>query len=80
MVVYETISELMKERVKYITEDDSNYYVMLDMQPGEIYHDEIWVVNKRTKKVSFMSSITYAFEIHDYTRPVDITTFEKSLE
>lgn len=74
--VYESLAELLDQKVLNVTEDDANYYVELEAE--NFYDNTIWVANKRTGKVTWMLLTEY-FGIEDNTTPVDPDELKESL-
>jgi len=70
-----TFEELLKQDISYITEDANSYYVKLT--PTDNYDDSLWVINKQTMEVSYMSCIDYGLDIHESTTPVNPDTLRK---
>ena len=79
---YNSIYDLLEDEtnIACITEDKANYYVLMGARPGELYHDEIWVVNKQTRQVSLMGYIPYMLDIEGQTTSVELSTFKESLK
>lgn len=73
---YESFEELLDADVDSITEDKKNYYVML--KPEQTYDCTVWVVNKRTRRVSFMHYIQYAYSVMDYVTSVNIESIKRA--
>ena len=78
--VYNTVAELLKEDIEFITEDNDNYYVMLAIRPNEVYHDEIWVINKQNKDVKYMGLIPYMLDLEDKVKLVDLSVFKERIK
>lgn len=66
-----TFDELLNMDIYNITEDEKNYYIKLELEEGETYDNSLWVVDKKTKAVSYMLATDYMVFIHDKTKPVD---------
>lgn len=71
-----TFEELLNSRIYMMTEDKNHYYIKLDTDYN--YDDSLWVVDKKSKNVSYMSNMEYVFSgTHDNTKPVDPETLRR---
>jgi len=74
---YETFEELLKAEIISFTEDKENYYIRL--VPEQTFENTIWVVNKKTKNVSWIAFTVYICNIIDKVTPVDIEKIKKRI-
>lgn len=76
LMQYETFDELLSTKIHEMTEDRNNYYIIVHYD--DPYHNTVWIVDKRTKRVSQMSLIKYMMDIMDNTKPVDPETLRRA--
>lgn len=76
LMQYETFDELLSAKINEITEDSKNYYI--DVLYDDPYNNTMWIVDKRTERVSQMSLIDYMLNIMDNTKPVDPETLKRA--
>lgn len=72
---YETFDELLNADIMEMTEDVDNYYILT--KPQQYYENNIWIVNKKTKEVSFMYYIQYVINIMEKVSPVNPETLKR---
>lgn len=72
---YETFDELLKADIIEFTEDGTNYYIRT--KPQQYYENNIWIVNKKTKKVSFMYYTEYLGDYMENVTPIDPATLKR---
>jgi len=67
----------LNEKIYYVREDAENYYFKLDTK--EYYDDSLWVANKKTKKVSYMSCMDFVLNgLYDDTIEVNVSALKVS--
>ncbi len=77
--VYGSLKELLHEKIFWIREDDVNYYVCLESNPGQYYNNITWVVNKNTDNVTFMGFTDFIREgLFEKTTLVDPETLKRA--
>ena len=54
-----TFEELLDANIHAAYEDENNYYISINS--NDVYDDALWVINKKTKDVSYMSCIEFMF-------------------
>lgn len=67
--VYETLEDLIHKGITGVCEDQDNYYV--GVKKNDYYDTAIWIVNKKTLKVSLGDYIDFMLDIEDKAKPVD---------
>ncbi len=67
-IVYETLEELLKENIAWISEYEGFYYVKL---VKEYEDDSVWKVDKKTGKASYMQFPLYLVTIQDKAKNID---------
>lgn len=72
---YETFDELLNADIIEITEDADNYYILT--KPQQYYENNIWIVNKKTEKVSFMYYTQYLGDYIENVTPVNPETLKR---
>lgn len=75
-VEYETLDELLSSDPIEIYEDEDNYYFSL--KPDGLYDNSMWVVDKKSKNVSFMYFTQFIVERLDKARKITINEIEKT--
>ena len=73
-MIYNSLEELLKEEILYMSEYDGSYYIKL--KPKEEYDNSMWKVDIRTGKVSYMLFTDY-LEIMDKAKEIDPSTFKR---
>jgi len=84
--MYESVKEIVKEiqssGCSWIREDNDNYYVALVAENEQ--DDSLWIVNKKTKQVTYMSVLLFLIDpvdgeksLADVTKIVKVETFLK---
>ncbi len=73
---YETFDELLNADVLFITEDEKNYYIRV--KPERFFDNCVWVVDKDTKKVSFIYYTDYLVDVIDHAVPVDLQFLKRA--
>lgn len=78
LMQYETFDEILNAEIVQATEYGDNYYFIVKYD--DIYHNTVWVVNRKTEEVSSMSLIDYMFisEIEDKATPIDPKTLKRA--
>lgn len=74
VVVYETIEDLLDADIQFVSDCGDNLYVKL--KPDNYYDNSIWVVDKKTKKVSFMLFTGY-IDYKAQAKPSDRQALER---
>lgn len=72
---YNSLDDLLKEEVNFVTEYDGFYYVKL--KPKYFYENSIWKVNKKTGEVSYMMFTEYIINVVRLATPVDLDTLKR---
>lgn len=79
-IIYETLAELLSAGITYAAEYEGNYYIKVRPAPdryssdGICYDNEIWKVDKKTGKASYMMFTQYILMFEDKATPVDPET------
>ena len=76
VVIYETFEDLLDADIDFISENEQNYYIRIKSKA--FYDDNMWAVDKKTNKVSFIGYINYMLNIMDNTKPVDPETLKRA--
>ena len=78
LMKYETFDEILDAEITYAAEYGNNYYFTIKC--NDPYANTVWVVDKKTKKVSSVSLIDYMFisAIEDKATPIDWKTLKRA--
>ena len=75
LVVYESLTELIKKGITGAWEFEDNYYIAVPSD--DPYRNVIWIVNKKTGQVSSMM-LTMFFDLLDKAKPIDPETLKRA--
>lgn len=54
-----SLDEILNEKIKYASEDPSNFYVAIDDPAGGYFDNRIYIINKKTGKVTLENASRY---------------------
>ena len=66
---YEAFEEILNADIIEFTEDENNYYIRT--KPQQYFENNIWIIDKKTEKVSFMYYTQYICDVIDNVTPVN---------
>lgn len=70
LIEYELASEILNSDISTIWEDSENYYFKLKTE--DIYDETVWIVNKKTNKVSQIDFIDFSWNKKKNAREIDL--------
>lgn len=74
--VYETFEELLNKGITAIWDYQDNYYIRVKLDDN--YDNRIWIVDKKSQKVSNMFFTEFMIFIEDKATPVDPETLRRA--
>lgn len=77
LIVYETVDDFRDQTITLAYEDAQNYYFRV--RSHDFYDNRIWIVNKSTKAVSYMSFTDWMCDVEDRTTPMEVGVLKRAL-
>lgn len=77
LIFYDTVDELRSQTIIDAYEDAQNYYFRVDSD--DFYDNRIWIVNKSTKAVSYMSFTDWICDVMDNTAFMEVSALKRAL-
>lgn len=77
LTMYDTFDEILNAEIVLFTEDENNYYIRT--KPQQYFENNVWIIDKKTEKVSFMYFTGYMCEVMDNVTPVDPKNIKRAI-
>ena len=77
LIVYETVDDFHNQTITLACENAQNYY--FTVRSHDFYDNRIWIVDKSSKAVSYMSFTDWMCDVMDSTTPMEVEVLKRAL-